>query len=94
MVPEWGRILPQRFSPLKHDKDNLVSPIFHDDVIKWKHFPRYWPFVRGIHRWIPHTKASDAELWCFVWSVPEQTVEQTIETLVNWDVIALIMASL
>ena len=24
--------------------------IAHDDVIKWKHFPRYWPFVRGIHR--------------------------------------------
>ena len=23
----------------------------HDDVIKWKNFPRYWPFVRGIHRW-------------------------------------------
>ena len=23
----------------------------HDDVIKWKHFPRYWPFVQGIHRW-------------------------------------------
>ena len=22
----------------------------HDDVIKWKHFPRYWPFVRGVHR--------------------------------------------
>ena len=22
----------------------------HDDVIKWKNFPRYWPFVRGIHR--------------------------------------------
>ena len=22
----------------------------HDDVIKWKHFPRYWPFVKGIHR--------------------------------------------
>ena len=25
-------------------------PWYHDDVIKWKHFPRYWPFVRGIHR--------------------------------------------
>ena len=25
----------------------------HDDVSKWKHFPRYWPFVRGIHR-SPH----------------------------------------
>ena len=24
----------------------------HDDVIKWKHFPRYWPFVRGIP-WSP-----------------------------------------
>ena len=23
----------------------------HDDVIKWKHFPRYWPFVWGIHQW-------------------------------------------
>ena len=23
---------------------------WHDDVIKWKHFPRYWSFVRGIHR--------------------------------------------
>ena len=22
----------------------------HDDVIKWKHFLRYWPFVRGIHQ--------------------------------------------
>ena len=23
---------------------------WHDDDIKWKHFPRYCPFVRGIHR--------------------------------------------
>ena len=23
---------------------------YHDDVIKQKHFPRYWPFVRRIHR--------------------------------------------
>ena len=22
----------------------------HHDVIKWKHFSRYWPFVWGIHR--------------------------------------------
>ena len=26
-------------------------------------------------RWIPHTKASDAELWCFFWSASESTVE-------------------
>ena len=46
------------------------------------------------HRWIPLTKASDAEFWCFLWPAPEQTVEQTIETPVIWDAIALIMTSL
>ena len=29
----------------------------YDDIIKWKLFPRYWPFVRGIYRspfqWLP-----------------------------------------
>ena len=29
---------------------SLGSMLVHDDVIKWKHFPRYWSFVRGIHR--------------------------------------------
>ena len=28
-----------------------IFPLFgHNDFIKWKHFPRNWPFVRGIHR--------------------------------------------
>ena len=27
-----------------------LAAMVHDDVIKWKHFPHYWPFVRGIHR--------------------------------------------
>ena len=35
----------------------------YDDVIKWKHFPHYWPFVWGIHRSIPAqrpvTRSSD-----------------------------------
>ena len=26
-------------------------PMSHDDVIKWKYFPRHCPFVREIHRW-------------------------------------------
>ena len=40
----------------------------HDDVIKWKHFPRYWPLCGEFigHRWIPRTKASDAEPWSFL----------------------------
>ena len=35
-------------------------PHHHNDVIKWKHFPRCWPYVREFigHRWIPLTKAS------------------------------------
>ena len=46
---------------------------YQDDVIKWKHFPRYRPFVRGIHRSSENslTTASDAELRCFFWSAPE-----------------------
>ena len=24
--------------------------VVYEDVFKWKHSPRYWPFVRGIHR--------------------------------------------
>ena len=31
-------------------RKHIVQPKGHDDVIKWKHFPRYWSFVRGIHR--------------------------------------------
>ena len=45
-------------------------------------------------RWIPLTKASEAELWCFLSSAPVKTVERTIETPVIWDAIALIMTSL
>ena len=30
--------------------DSLSGTGFHEDVIKWKHFQRYWPFVREIHR--------------------------------------------
>ena len=30
----------------------------------------------------------------FLWSAPEQTAEQTIETVMIWDAIALIMTSL
>ena len=42
----------------------------------------------------PLTKASGAELWRFLWSAPEQTVGQTIETPAIGDAIAFIMTSL
>ena len=29
---------------------SVIVLTYHDDVIKRKNFPRYWPFVRGIYR--------------------------------------------
>ena len=50
----------------------------HDEVMILKHFPRYWPLWGDFtgHRWFPLTKASDAELWCFLWSAPEPTCQK------------------
>ena len=44
--------------------------------------------------WILLTKANDEKLWCFLWSAPEQTVGQTIETPMIWGAIAFIVTSL
>ena len=44
------------------------------------------------HRWIPLRKGQWRGAF-FLWA-PEQTAEQTVERLVIWDAIALIMASL
>ena len=46
------------------------------------------------HLWIALTEASEAELWYFFWSALELIVEQTIDTPVGWNAIALIMTSL
>ena len=56
----------------------------------WHNQMRHWPFVEGTtgHRWNPTTKASDTELWCFIWSAPEQVIAQTMKTPVIWDAIA------
>ena len=45
----WARSkwCPRRF----HNNISIfISVMIHDDAVKWKHFPRCWPFVRGIHR--------------------------------------------
>ena len=45
-------IYPSPPQLLQWHRENHVTAtmLVHDDVIKWKHFPRNWPFVRGIHR--------------------------------------------
>ena len=42
---------------------------YHDDVIKWKTFPRYWSFVRGIHRSVVNSPYKGQ--WCLLWSALE-----------------------
>ena len=76
--------------------DDVIMWCTREDVTKWKQFcvtVPLWGESTG-HWLIPLTKASDAELWCFLCSSPEQTVEQAIETSVIWDAIALIMTLL
>ena len=79
---------------------NLVTvgqhQLWHDDVIKWKHFPHYWPFVRGIHRspvnsphkgqWRGALMFSLICVWINGWV--------TFVRLVIWDAITPIMTSL
>ena len=52
----WNVIFNQQVAPLlliyTPTKMRYYIQMYysHDGVIKWKHFSRYWPFVRGIHR--------------------------------------------
>ena len=48
-----GTKITPRFIRLCGQCAKLRISMLHDDVIKWKHFPRYWSFVREIHR-APH----------------------------------------
>ena len=45
---QWSVHLPQVCRSQRPRSLSLKKS--HDAVIKWKHFPRYWPFVRGNHR--------------------------------------------
>ena len=72
----------------------------HYDVIKWKHFPHYWPFVREIHRWpvnSPHNgqwrgalRASLICAWINVW-VNNRDAGDLRRHRAHYDVIAMSM---
>ena len=82
MMPNEAMRLGQHWSMMTSSNENIsriIGPL--------------WGESTG-HQWIPVTKASSAEFCCFLWSAFEQTVEQTIETPVILDAIALIMTSL
>ena len=48
---QWGKFEKKsNISVQAKTKHNKAETAHHDVVIKWKHFPSYWRFVRGIHR--------------------------------------------
>ena len=80
---------------VSYDKFHMISTLsrgrmpYHDDVIKWKHFPRYWPLVRGLQRSpvnSPHKGQRRGALMFFLICA--------LNKLVIWDAIAPIMTSL
>ena len=55
-------------------RDTTIVLMLHYDVIRWNIFRvtgPLWGKSTG-NRWIPLTKAGEAELWCLLWSAPEQ----------------------
>ena len=70
--------------------------LWHDDVRRWRHFPRYWPFVRGVH-WSPVNSRHEGR-WCgaLMFSLVCAWVGGWVdnERLVAWGAITPIMASL
>ena len=65
--------------PNTHARFNIWLKKIHDDVFKWKHFPRYWPFVRGIHRSpVPSQRPVTQSFYVFLdlRLAPEQTVRK------------------
>ena len=64
----------------------------HNDVIKWKHFPRYWPFVQGIHRSPVNSPHKGQWRRVLMFSFICAWINGWV-SLVIWDAIVLIMMS-
>ena len=61
-------------------RDSMVSHVFHMMTSSNGNIFRVTGHLCGEFtgpRWIPRTKASDAELWCFLWSAPERLSKQS-----------------
>ena len=70
----------------------------HDEVVTWKHFLHYWPFVRRIHQsLLDSTSLLDSPsirwmMWsfdAFLCYMPERTVEHTVELPLIWNIMML-----
>ena len=72
------------------------TSICHYDVIKRKHFPRYWPFARGIHRSPVNSPHKGQWRWALMFSSICARINGWVnnhEAGVIWEAIAPIMTS-
>ena len=67
----------------------------HDDVIKWKQFPRYWPFVWGIHRSPVNSPHKDQWRGALVFSLICARINGSVNNCEagDWDATPLIVTS-
>ena len=75
------------------DRNHDVDFAVHGDVIKWKQFPRCWPFVRETTGGVPSQRPVTRSFDFFV-CTPEQITEQTVHMPVIWGAMALADTSL
>ena len=47
LTSKWGLVLTAVTLGIGMMTSSNGNIFWHDDVIKWKHFPRYWPFYEG-----------------------------------------------
>ena len=76
----------------------IQPPPAYNALTWWRHqretLSPLLAFVREIHRSpvsSPNKGQWRDELWCFIWCMPEQKAEQTVQMLVIWDAMALIV---
>ena len=68
LVKNWFTVLWKNFIMISETMmTSSNGNIFHVTDLLWRECTS--------HQWIPLTKVCDAELWCFLWSAPDQTAE-------------------
>ena len=68
----WTRKPPTEFAAIDPKTGTMQN-----NVMTWKRFPHYWPFLRGILR-SPSQGASNAELWCFYFVISRELLNEQL----------------
>ena len=94
VVDLWDIVLSNCFERLQIHNFSMLHPAlvnccYHDDVIKRKHFPRHWHFVRRIHRSPVNStyKAQWRGALTFSWSAPKQNNHKRHPIACPWGIL-------